>query len=98
MKKIFSLLAIAFALTSCINEGSATRSMEDYMKFRVPNAQNIRIQCQSTDTDGNKYVSCEAAFEVKDSTRTISKTVVAECPVLFTWNDKCRQARHTFTQ
>jgi hypothetical protein len=75
------------------NEISATGTMTEYVTYRSPEATNPRIQCQPTDTDGNGYVSCEAMFQVdgKDA-----RPLIAECPVFFSMNDKCRQPRNTF--
>lgn len=72
------------------NPISATGNMEDYVKFRAPGAVDARIQCQNVDTDNNNYLSCEAAYEVDGK----SEVLIAECPILFSMNTKCRQVRN----
>jgi hypothetical protein len=86
------LLIIGYSMRSFLNAPSAAGNMEEYVTFRHPAAVNPRVQCQRADTDGNNYVSCEASFELNGK----SKNIVAECPVLFSINSKCRAARNTF--
>lgn len=89
---VIALLLVGYSMRSFLNAPSAAGNMEDYVSFRHPAAVNPRVQCQRSDTDDDGYVSCEASFELNG----ISKNIVAECPVLFSINNKCRAARNTF--
>ena len=87
---IVMVVAAVFLAPIIMNPIAAKSSMKDYVAFRVPSATDVRIQCQNVDTDHNDYLSCEAAYEVKDQ----SKILMAECPIMFSMNNKCRQVRN----
>jgi len=65
-----------------VNINAATQ----FVQFKYPAAQNIRIQCQDYDSDGNGYLACDAAFDLNGEMGELSM----ECPSMFTLNSKCK--------
>ena len=95
--KMFVILVMIIGF--CIILGKCSGNMaffiednaNEYVLFKYPTAKNIRIVCGFRDTDENKYVTCEGAFEIEG----ISKSLAFECPTLYNFN-KCKAIRGVF--
>ena len=70
----------------CSSSKDIQTTAMQFVGFKYPDAQNIRIQCQDYDSDQNGYISCEAAFDVDGQMGEL----VFECPTPVSFNSRCR--------
>ncbi len=82
---------------SNLRASAAQNASEKFLKKLYAEYDVVGMNCQGEDTDGDKYISCDARIK---NAQNIEKVVHLQCPSIVKsfFGSSCKESRLTITQ